>query len=60
MRHLTALSKNRRCAAGPAHRNPAPAISLLEKQAIADLLERDLSQIAVFLNIIAGLKAQTA
>lgn len=60
MRHLSTLSKSRRFASGSAHRNPAPAISLLEKQAIADLLERDLSQIAVFLNIIAGLKSQTA
>jgi len=58
MRHVKSLSRNRRCAPGPAHKNPAPATSLLEKQAIADLLETDLSQIAVFLNIIAGLKSQ--
>ena len=60
MRHVSTLSKAGRYVPASARRSPAPAISLLEKQAIADLLERDLSQIAVFLNIIAGLKSQTA
>lgn len=39
---------------------PAPAITLLEKQAMTDMIERNLSQIAVFLNIITGLKPQDA
>ena len=49
MRHLIPLSK---C------KMPAAGMSLLEKQALTDLIERNLSQIAVFLNIITGLKAQ--
>lgn len=49
MRHLIPLSKRKM---------PAAGMSLLEKQALTDLIERNLSQIAVFLNIITGLKAQ--
>ncbi len=52
MRHVKLLSK-----LGTTTSNPATAMSLLEKQAFADLLERNLSQIAVFLNIITGLKS---
>jgi len=36
---------------------PAPAISLLEKQAMTDLIEENVSQVAVLLNVVANLKS---
>jgi hypothetical protein len=53
MRHLNLITKSNRTL-------PARAIALLEKQAVAEVIETDLSQIAVFLNIIADLKTQAS
>lgn len=37
---------------------PAGAISLLEKEAMTDLIQRNISQLAVLLNYITGIKSQ--
>jgi len=49
MEHIRAISKKRA---------PTLAMSLLEKQAMTDMIERNVAQLAVVLNILAGLKAQ--
>ena len=49
MQHVRPISRDR---------VPATASSLLEKQAMSDLLQRNLSQIAAFLSLITGLKQQ--
>ena len=49
MEHIRAISKQRA---------PSPAMSLLEKQAMTDMIERNVAQLAVAVNILAGLKAQ--
>jgi hypothetical protein len=49
MHHVQTISKKRA---------PAPAISLLEKQAMTDMIQRNLSQVASFISIITGLKNQ--
>lgn len=49
MQHIRSISKSK---------VPAPAMTLLEKQALSDMIQRNLSQVAAFLNLIAGLKPQ--
>ncbi len=47
MKHAQLLSKPR---------PPAPAISLLEKQAFSDEFQRNVGQVAALLNVFAGFK----
>jgi len=49
MHHIKPISQSRRV---------QPAITLLEKQAMSDMILQNLSQIAAFLSLVAGLKPQ--
>lgn len=51
MQHLTTISRQSA---------PRTAMALLEKQAMTDMIQRNLSQIAVFVNVISGLKPEEA
>jgi len=47
MKHTQTISRQR---------TPEAAISLLEKQAMTDLIQRNVSQVLVLVNVLAGLK----
>jgi len=53
MRHLGMITR-----AGAPMTAPAGAVSLLEKEAMTDLIQRNISQLAVLLNYITGIKTQ--
>jgi hypothetical protein len=56
MKHLNGISLERECVAIS---SPSRAITLLEKQAFSDMLERNLTQVVVVINILTGLKNPT-
>lgn len=47
MNHITTVSEKRM---------PPPAISLLEKQAMTDMIQRNVAQVLVVLNVLTGFK----
>ena len=53
MKHLHGVSRARGCVASE---RPRQAVSLLEKQAFTDMVERNLTQVVTVINMFAGLK----
>ena len=49
MRHTRTISRQRA---------PEAAMSLLEKQAMTDMIQQNFSQVLVLINVLAGFKAE--